>query len=100
LVNDTTILLFTALALSILFIVLANWYCDKRERLFINSYRKRIADESTTYRIHVISNGIRLVGTVGGKNYSEAFNEAIAYSFEQADALPDALTLIKDEDFF
>ena len=99
-VNDTTILLFTGLALSILLIMLANWYCDWRERSFINNYRKRIADESNRYRIHVISDGIILVRTVGGKNYSEAFNEAIAYSLEQADALPDTLALVKDEGFF
>ena len=99
-VSDTTILLLTALALSILFIILANWYCDWRERLFLNSYSKRMVDESTKYRVYAISNGIILVKTVGGKNYSEAFSEAIAYSFEQADALPDTLTLIKDEGYF
>ena len=59
-----------------------------------------MADESTKYRMHAISNGIILVRTIGGKNYSEAFNEAIAYSFEQADGLPDTLTLVKDEGFF
>ena len=99
-INGSTILLFTAIAISIVLVTLANWYCNWRERLLEDHFRKRMENEPNGYRIRITIRNILLMKAVKSKNYSEAFNEAISYSFEQTEELPDILVLTKNKAYF